>query len=101
MRRPATLTRFPYTTLFRSMLVGAGSGRCVRRVGRGRGGGMSRVAHDVGALGVRHPLEGGREADLGGGIDVPPRSEEHTSNSSHTVISYAVICLKKKKTQRV
>ena len=27
-----------------------------------------------------------------------PRSEEHTSNSSHTVISYAVFCLKKKKT---
>src|SRR6202012_6199098 len=27
------------------------------------------------------------------------RSEEHTSNSSHTVISYAVFCLKKKKTR--
>src|SRR5438034_7127792 len=26
------------------------------------------------------------------------RSEEHTSNSSHTVISYAVFCLKKKTT---
>src|SRR5438034_7619551 len=26
----------------------------------------------------------------------PPRSEEHTSESSHTVISYAVFCLKKK-----
>src|SRR5947207_10017433 len=26
------------------------------------------------------------------------RSEEHTLNSSHTVISYAVFCLKKKKT---
>ena len=25
------------------------------------------------------------------------RSEEHTSESSHTVISYAVFCLKKKK----
>src|SRR5438034_4972236 len=32
---------------------------------------------------------------------LPPRgrvrSEEHTSDSSHTVISYAVFCLKKKK----
>src|SRR5207245_4217453 len=27
----------------------------------------------------------------------PPRSEEHTSNSSHGSISYAVFCLKKKK----
>src|SRR2546430_12273666 len=26
-----------------------------------------------------------------------PRSEEHTSNSSHSQISYAVFCLKKKK----
>src|SRR5216684_9044425 len=26
-----------------------------------------------------------------------PRSEEHTSNSSHGYISYAVFCLKKKK----
>src|SRR5215204_2414594 len=28
------------------------------------------------------------------------RSEEHTSNSSHTVISYAVFCLKKKKKKK-
>src|SRR5436190_10633469 len=28
------------------------------------------------------------------------RSEEHTSESSHTVISYAVFCLKKKKIDR-
>ena len=31
------------------------------------------------------------------GIAVYPRSEEHTSNSSHITISYAVFCLKKKK----
>src|SRR2546422_8885202 len=30
-------------------------------------------------------------------IDRSPRSEEHTSNSSHGYISYAVFCLKKKK----
>src|SRR5258708_27709418 len=29
-----------------------------------------------------------------------PRSEEHTSNSSHQIISYAVFCLKKKTKQR-
>src|SRR5438132_10013314 len=34
--------------------------------------------------------DGVRNADL-------ERSEEHTSESSHTVISYAVFCLKKKK----
>src|SRR5690625_6641811 len=30
---------------------------------------------------------------------VTPRSEEHTSDSSHVAISYAVFCLKKKNTQ--
>src|SRR5438552_8155043 len=30
-------------------------------------------------------------------ITLPQRSEEHTSNSSHQIISYAVFCLKKKK----
>src|SRR5687768_17666370 len=30
------------------------------------------------------------------GVDPRPRSEEHTSNSSHGYISYAVFCLKKK-----
>src|SRR6266705_6563573 len=30
-------------------------------------------------------------------LGVEPRSEEHTSNSSHRTISYAVFCLKKKK----
>src|SRR3989440_6908550 len=30
-------------------------------------------------------------------LDVASRSEEHTSNSSHDQISYAVFCLKKKK----
>src|SRR5258708_22209355 len=29
----------------------------------------------------------------------PIRSEEHTSDSSHQIISYAVFCLKKKKNQ--
>src|SRR5207244_11593810 len=29
----------------------------------------------------------------------PLRSEEHTLNSSHQIISYAVFCLKKKKTK--
>src|SRR6476660_10052292 len=31
---------------------------------------------------------------------VAPRSEEHTSESSHQIISYAVFCLKKKKNKK-
>src|SRR5437588_8796820 len=32
--------------------------------------------------------------------ELSARSEEHTSESSHTVISYAVFCLKKKKKEQ-
>src|SRR5438034_11340650 len=73
LRRPPSSPLFPYTTLFRS-LPG------VRRGGE--------VPHVVGLLvEVRRALRA-RHAT---------RSEEHTSDSSHTVISYAVFCLKKKK----
>src|SRR5437588_1895389 len=43
-------------------------------------------------------LERFRKGDLNPdeAIDAEVRSEEHTLNSSHTVISYAVFCLKKK-----
>src|SRR5258708_25044278 len=34
------------------------------------------------------------------GLRDRPRSEEHTSDSSHQIISYAVFCLKKKKTNK-
>src|SRR5256885_7058422 len=38
---------------------------------------------------------------LGFALFVNARSEEHTSNSSHLVISYAVFCLKKKKKYKI
>src|SRR5260221_14006663 len=68
IRRPPRSTLFPYTTLFRS---------CLRRTLRGRA---------VLALHVIHALH-------------PRRLDRKSTrlNSSHTVISYAVFCLKKKK----
>src|SRR5438132_8262854 len=78
IRRPPTSTLFPYTTLFRSPRV---------------------------AVGPVDPREvGGRDQE-------PPARERYAQilvvggsdrkstrlNSSHTVISYAVFCLKKKK----
>src|SRR6266566_8723775 len=71
IRRPPRSTLFPYTTLFRSR--------------RGAPGGP-RAARDHRAR--RRSRGTGRRAR---------RSEEHTLNSSHLVISYAVFCLKKKK----
>src|SRR5438034_2817901 len=75
IRRPPRSTLFPYTTLFRSLPVSRGVPRAADPAARGR------------------PRRGG----------VPPvpravRDRKSTRlNSSHTVISYAVFCLKKKK----
>src|SRR5438132_7952230 len=70
IRRPPRSTLFPYTTLFRS--VGGDSRRRGRHV------------HGVRAV------EGRRHGDR----------KSTRLNSSHTVISYAVFCLKKKKPLR-
>src|SRR2546428_8727896 len=85
IRRPPRSTLFPYTTLFRSELVGA--------------------VHDVHA---RHVVVG----EAGHGLVAPvdrrhddplhrvllERDRKSTRlNSSHDQISYAVFCLKKKK----
>src|SRR5437588_6092644 len=67
IRRPPRSTLFPYTTLFRSK------------------GSLRRGAHDA-------RLPAGRIL-VAGQID----RKSTRLNSSHTVISYAVFCLKKKK----
>src|SRR5256885_3958043 len=73
IRRPPRSTLFPYTTLFRSTHA------------------HLRV-HQPRAVPVRDLLPGLSRPGGSRG-----RSEEHTSNSSHLVTSYAVFCLKKKK----
>src|SRR5260221_1135204 len=73
IRRPPRSTLFPYTTLFRSVFVFPAS--MVRR-------------------GIRFSVGGPQRARVTG------EHEDRKStrlNSSHTVISYAVFCLKKKK----
>src|SRR5260221_4677907 len=101
IRRPPRSTLFPYTTLFRSVLLAVNGFQALA------GDGVARVAR-------AHPLE-----DLGGlrlvvDLLLPDRAglqqrllqagsiweEDRKStrlNSSHTVISYAVFCLEKKK----
>src|SRR3712207_7729139 len=86
IRRSPGSTLFPYTTLFRSRrLLGGGA---QRRTGaaRGRGGAQRQLpARDHIGHGHRrrHPGEGDRKSTR--------------LNSSHANISYAVFCLKKKK----
>src|SRR3989442_7116792 len=92
IRRPPRSTLFPYTTLFRSLRAGA------------RGllapGVLGSLHHLFRLLGRYRPLG---HADLGDPVSVPlgvaHRDRKSTRlNSSHVRISYAVFCLKKKKT---
>src|SRR5260221_5560477 len=90
IRRPPRSTLFPYTTLFRSQSQAQRMrGMGCRCVGVG-------LRYGDAALGQRrgHPVH----SQLPG--QAQPEEEDRKStrlNSSHTVISYAVFCLKKKK----
>src|SRR5947207_11122163 len=80
IRRPPQSTLFPYTTLFRSV-----HRQGDRRIHR------PRRRHRQAAVAVPDGLRHQRHADR----------KSTRLNSSHTVISYAVFCLKKKKTTSV
>src|SRR5438034_4475783 len=80
IRRPPRSTLFPYTTLFRSD-VDFPAARLVQ----------SRYIVSGGPRGGNHQI-GSRKKR---GAD--PDRKSTRLNSSHTVISYAVFCLKKKK----
>src|SRR5260221_5628778 len=80
IRRPPRSTLFPYTTLFRSPLVVGTACRL-----RDRRDGLA----VVGGSATGHPGSAARS-------DGSDRKSTRL-NSSHTVISYAVFCLKKKK----
>src|SRR3712207_7363308 len=89
IRRPPRSTLFPYTTLFRSDAA-AERGRV--GVQPERGGAGVEVEHAAGHAGV-HRLRVGKRRNL--------RDRKSTRlNSSHANISYAVFCLKKKRSLR-
>src|SRR3546814_2158680 len=102
IRRPPRSTRtdtlFPYTTLFRS------GRRGVQRQCRGREGAQRLHRRDPRACASRRetgrcrPRRRNAEAAVG---RADRRSEEHTSELQSLMrISYAVFCLKKKKTAK-
>src|SRR5688572_31439725 len=98
LRRPPSSTLFPYTTLFRSMYPA--DSKCPR--------GKLRLLYEAAPLAFICQQAGGRaidgERDI---IDVEPESLHQRDrkstrlNSSHSQISYAVFCLKKKKKTRM
>src|SRR5260221_3322605 len=73
IRRPPRSTLFPYTTLFRSWLGGTDFDR------------SPGLPSNFGPT------------NFGGSIKIGRDRKSTRLNSSHTVISYAVFCLKKKK----
>src|SRR5438034_6257553 len=82
IRRPPRSTLFPYTTLFRSGADGSGT------VASGT------IEKVTGAANTRGIMSGDYGFEVAG-FDADRKSTR--LNSSHTVISYAVFCLKKKK----
>src|SRR2546422_7712057 len=86
IRRPPRSTLFPYTTLFRS------------RAGASLG---ARGADPAGAAAARRPgrAQPGPRGALQDGHGAVRDRKSTRLNSSHGYISYAVFCLKKKKTK--
>src|SRR5438105_11770185 len=80
IRRPPRSTLFLYTTLFRSAFVIRPADIFMNMFPWC----MSRFEHAIKSITFSN-------------CRTESRSEEHTSNSSHEWISYAVFCLKKKK----
>src|SRR2546430_7913235 len=94
IRRPPRSTLFPYTTLFRSDGEGHGALQAPRvRVPLQRDLRRSRGAVRLRALRRRPPAQHPRALE---GDAVGDRKSTRL-NSSHSQISYAVFCLKKKK----
>src|SRR3712207_7329970 len=96
IRRPPRSTLFPYTTLFRSILV-IDSGRIVA------GGTPDQLKSDVGGdvltVTAERPDQVHDIARLVAGL--PGDRKSTRLNSSHANISYAVFCLKKKKPSQI
>src|SRR3712207_7479419 len=92
IRRPPRSTLFPYTTLFRSQLAARAGARVFTTAGTQA---KLDVCRELGAdVGINY-----RDEDFAERIREETGDRKSTRlNSSHANISYAVFCLKKKKT---
>src|SRR3546814_2433181 len=104
IRRPPRSTRtdtlFPYTTLFRS--IAAGDRICLRRRGGDHPAPDLHGPHLAAIADIERPASRASSCLAGAAPDDRHRrSEEHTSELQSLMrISYAVFCLKKKKTHK-
>src|SRR2546427_8778118 len=95
IRRPPRSTLFPYTTLFRSAVenLGAEHGRGIHLMKLA----MDEVSFERRGTEVRMRKASGPKQEIPAW---PPQDRKSTRlNSSHSQISYAVFCLKKKKNE--
>src|SRR2546430_13105093 len=80
IRRPPRSTLFPYTTLFRSRLPA-----------------LAATMQAIAVGGTKAFYEGAIAADIAATVQSKGDRKSTRLNSSHSQISYAVFCLKKKK----
>src|SRR2546430_7596113 len=95
IRRPPRSTLFPYTTLFRSIEIDPGKEEALRKLGEG-------ILYVIGDATTSDVLQRARAEAARGLIACMPADKDKDRkstrlNSSHSQISYAVFCLKKKK----
>src|SRR5688572_31330137 len=100
IRRPPRSTLFPYTTLFRSgtyLTLTSDSllASCVPGVSPGKGRMWIFPTNDANAVFVQYDLSVGPAETTTRQLALDRKSTR--LNSSHSQISYAVFCLKKKK----
>src|SRR5256885_8444376 len=100
IRRPPRSTLFPYTTLFRSPSGGIQVTAPLTPAPK-LALTLAALAAVLATVVVLALLVGSAQLSAGAVLAAltgrAGRSEEHTSDSRHLVISYAVFCLKKKK----
>src|SRR5688572_32534644 len=92
IQQPPRPTLFPYTTLFRSIVEPDATGLGEDAIGDPR-----RIAAEPRVRRLQH-VDDRDPRDLGGVLHGQEQDRKSTRlNSSHSQISYAVFCLKKKK----
>src|SRR2546427_7729937 len=99
IRRPPRSTLFPYTTLFRSVITGS---RIAQSIAQSTQPLSVISAADIERTGLASVGELLQQLTTGGSALNAKLDRKSTRlNSSHSQISYAVFCLKKKKKKTV
>src|SRR2546427_4753846 len=95
IRRPPRSTLFPYTTLFRSALKTHESSPQKEKRQK-----LCQLLPSVSSRQARSSALGGRQRVAQADVQLADRKSTRL-NSSHSQISYAVFCLKKKKKKNI